>query len=618
MCGIIGYIGKRQALPLLVEGLRRMEYRGYDSAGVAVAMPSGIFTAHAVGMINALDEKLAALSGLAGTLGIGHTRWATHGGVTEQNAHPHADCTGDVWVAHNGIIENYSELKNELTARGHVFRSETDTEVLPHLIEEAARAYPEAGLGEQVRVALQKIIGTYGIVVLDRRAPETLIAARNFSPLLIGIGGGGIGDGEYFVASDASAVLKHTKEVIYLDDGEIAVLTPRGHHVSDLGRNTRTKTSERIEWTDDEVKKDGYAHFMLKEIHGEPEAIENSIRGRIVLEEGGARLGGLADALGVLREAQRILIVGCGTAYHAGRIGEYMLEEYASIPVETDIASEFRYRKPVFRPGDVLLAISQSGETADTLAAVREAKQKGVFTLGIVNVVGSSIARETHAGVYQHIGPEIGVASTKAFTSQVAILALLTLLVGRQRDMSLVTGERIGSELKKIPDLMREILKQERAIKKIAAKYKNAQNFFFLGRKYNLPVALEGALKLKEISYVHAEGCGAGELKHGPIAMIDKHLPSICIVPHDSTYEKMISNMEEIRARKGPIIAIATEGDERVQTIADDVIYIPKTLEMLTPLLSVIPLQLFAYHFGVQHGHDVDKPRNLAKSVTVE
>ncbi len=613
MCGIIGYIGKQRALPLLVEGLRRMEYRGYDSAGVAVVSSKGVFAAHAVGMINALDEKLGTSRGVDGTLGIGHTRWATHGGVTEKNAHPHTDCAGDIWVAHNGIIENYGELKNELTSRGHVFHSETDTEVLPHLIEEAVRAYPEAGRGEQVRVALQKIIGTYGIVVLDKRAPETLIAARNFSPLLIGIG-----DGEYFVASDASAVLKHTKEVIYLDDGEIAVLTRRGHHVSDLGRNALTKTSERIEWTDDEVKKNGYAHFMLKEIHGEPEAIENSIRGRIVLEEGGAKLGGLADALGIVREAQRILVVGCGTAYHAGRIGEYMLEEYAGIPVETDIASEFRYRKPVFRTGDVLLAISQSGETADTLAAVREAKQKGVFTLGIVNVVGSSIARETDGGVYQHIGPEIGVASTKAFTSQVAILALLTLLLGRQREMSLITGERIGSELKKIPDLMRTILEQENAIKKIAAKYKNAQNFFFLGRKYNLPVALEGALKLKEISYVHAEGYGAGELKHGPIAMIDERLPSVCIVPHDSTYEKMLSNMEEIRARKGPIIAIATEGDKRVRTIADDVIYIPKTLEMLTPLLSIIPLQLFAYYFGVQLGHDVDKPRNLAKSVTVE
>lgn len=560
-----------------------------------------------------LEEKIKKSNDIAGVCGISHTRWATHGQVTGENAHPHHDCGKNIWLVHNGIIENYKELKEDLQKLGHTFRSETDTEVMVHLVEEFRNKDKELVLEEALRLALLSVRGTYGIAAVDCREPQKLVAARNFSPLLLGIG-----EGEYFVASDASAVLKHTSRVIYLDDGEMAVLTPQGHKVFDLKRNFQEKPIQEIEWSLEQTQKGGHLHFMLKEILEEPEAIENSLRGRLIPEEGLAKLGGLAEALDKLKVAKRILISCCGTAYFAGRVGEYMFEEYAGIPVEVDFASEFRYRKPVFREGDVFLAISQSGETADTLAALREAKEKGVLTLGIVNVVGSTISRDTDAGVYQHIGPEIGVASTKAFTSQVAISALLTLLLGRQREMSVVMGQRIAKELAAIPDLMRKILGQSDSIKKLALKYQKYQNFLYLGRKYNLPVALEGALKLKEISYVHAEGYGAGEMKHGPIAMIDENFPSVFIAPQDSVYEKMISNIEEVRARKGPVIAIATEGDEKIREIADDVIYIPKTLEMLTPLLSVIPLQLFAYHFGVSRGYDVDKPRNLAKSVTVE
>lgn len=609
MCGIIGYIGKRDAVPVILSGLKSMEYRGYDSSGIALIQGNAIFVERAVGRIANLEIKLASRA-VRGTVGCGHSRWATHGGVTEENAHPHRDCTGAIAVVHNGIIENHKELKSLLGAAGHKFLSETDTEVAAHLVEEELKTND---FESAVRNTLKKVRGTYGFVFLSKNHPNTIIAARNFSPLLLGIG-----DGEYFVASDAAALLKYTTKVVYLDDGEIAALTPSRYTVTDFGKNVLKKEFEEIEWSQEEAEKQGHPHFMRKEIFEEPEAIENSIRGRLIVEEGRAKLGGLSDVLEKLKNAKRILISGCGTAYFAGRVGEYMLEEYAGIPVEVDIASEFRYRKPVFREGDVKLVISQSGETADTLAALREAKEKGIPTLGIVNVVGSSIARETDAGVYQHIGPEIGVASTKAFTSQVAILALLTLLLGRMREMSLVTGERIATELKKIPDHMRRILAKDDAMRQLADKYQYANNFLYLGRKYNLPVAHEGALKIKEIAYVHAEGYGAGEMKHGPIAMIDEKLPSVVIAPQDSVYEKMLSNVEEIRARNGPVIAIATEGDERIRELANDVIYIPKTLEMLTPLLSVIPLQLFAYHFGVQRGYDVDKPRNLAKSVTVE
>jgi glucosamine--fructose-6-phosphate aminotransferase (isomerizing) len=466
---------------------------------------------------------------------------------------------------------------------------------------------------EAVRSSLRKIRGTYGFVIISSTEPGTIIAARNFSPLVIGIG-----SGEYIIASDPSAILKQTKRVVYLDDGEMAVITRDEHKVFDLGLRLQTKEIHEIEWTPEQANQGGYPHFMLKEIFEEPEAIENAMRGRLLPEVGTSKLGGLAEVESELRAAKRILIAACGTAYLAGRVGEYLLEEYAGIPVEVDIASEFRYRKPVFREGDIFLAVSQSGETADTLAALREAKSKGILSLGIVNSVGSSIARDTDAGVYQHAGPEIGVASTKAFISQVTIFTLLTLLLGRQRDMSLTMGTRIAQELSKIPSLVRKVLAGKENIEAIARAYQPYQNFLFLGRKYNMPVALEGALKLKEISYVHAEGYGAGEMKHGPLAMIDGNFPSVVIAPQDSVYEKNISSIEELKARGGPVIAIATEGDRNMQKLADHTIFIPKTLEMLTPLLSVIPLHLFAYYFGVMRGHDVDKPRNLAKSVTVE
>lgn len=613
MCGIVAYIGKKRALPVLLGGIKNLEYRGYDSAGFAVVSDNGVKSEKAVGRVAALEEKIGSAEKFFGKTGIIHSRWATHGKVSEENAHPHSDCAGKIWLVHNGIIENYKELKSDLLKTGHKFSSETDTEALAHLIEEFKNRDPELALEEAVRLALLSVRGTYGLAVIAEDEPEKLIAARNFSPLLLGIG-----EGEYLVASDASAVLKHTKNVIYLDDGEMAVLTPKEHKVYDLRRNIHEKKPQEIEWTYEEAQKGGHPHFMIKEILEGPEAIENSLRGRLITNEGRANLGGLASVLEKLKKAKRILISACGTAYLAGRVGEYMLEEYAGIPVEVDLASEFRYRKPVFREGDVFLVLSQSGETADTLAALREAKEKGVLSLGIVNVVGSTMARDTDAGVYQHIGPEIGVASTKAFSSQVAILALFSLLLGRQREMSVVTGERIAKELNKIPGLMKQVIAASDHVKNLAQKYQRYNNFLFLGRKYNFPVALEGALKLKEISYVHAEGCSAGEMKHGPIAMIDENFPSVFIAPQDSVYEKMISNIEEVRARKGPIIAIATEGDEKIRDLADDVIYIPKTLEMLTPLLSVVPLQLFAYHFGVLRGYDVDKPRNLAKSVTVE
>lgn len=610
MCGIIGYIGKRDALPIIMDGLKRMEYRGYDSSGFVVFGEEGsVVSEKTAGKLANLEAEIAEKQ-IKGSVGCGHNRWATHGGVTKENAHPHTDCKNNIWVVHNGIIENYKELKENLRSSGHQFSSETDTEVLAHLVEEELGTYP---FEEAVRLALQKVRGTYGIVVLSKNEPETLIAARNFSPLLLGIG-----NGEYFVASDASAVLKHTARVVYLDDGEIAVVKKDGHTVYDLGRNIRNKPYHEIDWSEDLAQKSGFAHFMQKEIFEGPGAIENSIRGRLVPEEGRAKLGGLAEVLPKLKDARRLIISGCGTAYFAGRTGEYALEEYAGIPVEVDLAAEFRYRKPVFQDGDLFLVLSQSGETADTLGALREAKEKGVPALGIVNVVGSTIARETDAGIYQHIGPEIGVASTKAFLSQVTILILLTLLLGRQRNMSLVTGERIARELQKIPSLVRSILDKAEHIHRVAEKYQRYNNFLYLGRKYNYPVAAEGALKLKEISYAHAEGYSAGEMKHGPIAMIDENFPSVCIAPSDSVYEKMLSNIQEIKARKGPVIVVATEGNKEIQELADDVIYIPKTLEMLTPLLSVVPLQLFAYYFGVLRGLDVDRPRNLAKSVTVE
>jgi len=546
---------------------------------------------------------------LANSIFTHNSRWATHGRVSKENAHPHWDCRKNIFLVHNGIIENYRELKEKLIKEGHKFLSETDTEVLAHLIEKFFRG----NLEEAVIKALKLVKGTYGLAIISRKDPEKIVVARNSSPILIGVG-----DDEYFMASDASAILAHTKKVVYLNDGEIAVITPKGINFTNLGREKLLKKTETLEWDLEKAQKTGYPHFMLKEIFEQPEALRNSLAGRLIEKEGLAKLGGLESVQDKLREIERLIIVACGTAYLAGLVGEYMLEEYAGIPTEVELASEFRYRKPIFDKKTALLCISQSGETADTLAALREAQRKGILTLGIVNVVGSSISRETEAGVYNHIGPEMAVASTKAFTSQIIISALLTLFLGRQRQMSLVMGQRIAKEIKRLPDLVKKVLKQAPLIKKLAKKYYRAKNFLFLGRKYNFPIALEGALKLKEISYIHAEGYAAGEMKHGPIALIDKNFPTFGIAPSDSVYEKMISNLEEIKARGGPILVLATGGNQEIKKITNNIIYIPKTLEMLTPILSVVPLQLFAYYIAVLLGKDVDRPRNLAKVISVE
>jgi glucosamine--fructose-6-phosphate aminotransferase (isomerizing) len=614
MCGIIGYIGKNNALPVLIDGLKRLEYRGYDSSGVALYLGDNIESIKAVGKIKELEEKLknpltpqSPLSG--GHIGIAHTRWATHGAPSEANAHPHTDCSGKIWLVHNGIIENYKELKEKLEDKGHKFISQTDTEVIAHLIEDLY----DGDLSSSLIKALKLLKGAYGIALMHKDHPDKILAAKMGSPLAIGLG-----EGETIIASDISAIIFHTKQVIYLDDGEIAEIGKNNLKIFNIDNIEINKEVKKIEWDIEAATKGGLPHFMLKEIFEQPESISLSIAGRSLVKEGKAKLGGLDSVSEKIRNINKIIIVGCGTAKHAGLVGEYMLEEYAEIPVEVEYASEFRYRKPIIDKNTAVLAISQSGETADTLAAIREAKEKGALTLGIVNVVGSTIAREIDAGAYNHIGPEIAVASTKAFTSQLAILALMTVYFGRQRKMSLVMGERILNELLEIPALIKKILKASDEIKNIAAKYKEAKNFAFLGRKYNSPTALEGALKLKEISYIHSEGFASGEMKHGAIALIDENFPSICIVPQDSVYEKNLSNIAEIKARSGKVIAIATEGDEKIKELVDDVIYIPKTLEMLTPILATIPLQLFAYYMAVLKGLDVDKPRNLAKSVTVE
>jgi len=612
MCGIVGYIGKNNDLKLGLEALKRLEYRGYDSAGLAFFNQDKkeIFYIKSAGRIENLEKKIEeSKMNLSGNPSIFHTRWATHGGVTNENAHPHFDCQKNIFLVHNGIIENYRELKKGLINEGHKFTSETDTEVLCHLIEK----FFEGNLEEAVRKSLRLVRGTYGLVIISKKDPNKIVAARNFSPLALAFNGqGGI------IASDPAALISYSKKVIFLDDGEIAVIKADDFSIFDLDKKLKEKEEVLLDWTIEEAQKGGYPHFMLKEIMEQSESLKDSQRGRLILEEGMAKLGGLESVKEKLRDIKRFIIVACGTAYHAGLVGEYMLEEYAGIPVEVEVASEFRYKKPVLNKDTAVLAISQSGETADTLAAIKEAKEKGILALGIVNSVGSTIARETDAGVYNHAGPEIGVASTKAFTSQLEVLALWTLLLGRQREMSLVIGQRIAKEISRIPDLVKEVLKTAPEIEKLAKKYKNYNNFLFLGRKYNFPIALEGALKLKEISYIHSEGYSAGEMKHGPIALISEKFPALAICPEDSVYDKMISNIEEIKARKGKVIALTTKGNEKIKELVDDVIYIPKTLEMLTPILSVIPLQLFAYYAGVLRGCDVDKPRNLAKSVTVE
>lgn len=607
MCGIFAYTGEKDAGKILLNGLSLLEYRGYDSAGVYTPESGGV---RAVGAVGELRKKVPA--GFSGKSGIAHLRWATHGEPSEINAHPHTDCTEDIWVVHNGIIENHKELKKKLEKSGHTFLSETDTEVLAHLIEEHIKEnggdFEKAAFG-----ALREVRGTYGLAIQCKSEPERIIAARMGAPVVLGLG-----QGENFIASDPSPILEHTRSVVFLEDGEVAVITPSSHKISKLDATSVSRAPEKIDWSAEEAQKGGYEHFMLKEIMEGPEVIQNTLRGRLIPDKGFAKLGGLEIVKEKIAEIERIIIVGCGTAYYAALAGEYMLEEFAGIPVEVELGSEFRYRKPVLNQRTIVLGISQSGETADTLEAIREGKRKGALTLGIVNSVGSTIARETDAGVYNHAGPEIGVASTKALVSQLTALALLTIFLGRQRKMSAETGKQIAKELLALPMKLQKILENRERIEALAKKYAHHRDFLFIGRKYNYPIAFEGALKLKEISYIHAEGCGAGEMKHGPIAMIDKNFPTLALAPTDSVYEKMISNIEEIKARKGPVIAIATEGNNEIRNLADDVLYVPKTLEMLAPILNVVPLQLFAYYFAREKGLNVDRPRNLAKSVTVE
>jgi len=604
MCGIIGYIGKRPAFPILLSGLRRLEYRGYDSFGFFVLDKNKNFLLKKIGKISDFESEFSGGENIEGKAGIGHTRWATTGQVTEENTHPHYDCGHNIFLVHNGIIENYKELKEKLISEGHKFYSETDTEVLAHLVEK----YFDGNLEEAVRRALKDVRGTYGICVISKRDPQKLIAAKFGSPLILGIN-----NDEFLVASDPSAIISHTRQVITLDDNEIAVISPDKFFI------LKEKPIEKIEWERGEAQKQGFSHYLLKEIYEEPEAIEKSIVGRMIPEQGLAKLGGLEQVSEQLKKIRKLIIVGCGTAGYAAGVGEYMFEEYAKLPTKAEVASEFRYKDSILDDKTAVLAISQSGETADTLEAVKEAKRKGSLTLGLINIVGSSIARETDAGVYYRIGSEIGVAATKTFISQLSILALMTVFLSRQREMSLVTGRRILEELQKLPDLAKKVLNQAEQIKKLANKYSEYRNFYFLGRKYNFPLALEGALKLKEVAWkIHAEGLPAGEMKHGQIALIDKNFPTVCICPSDSVYGKMKNAIEEIKAREGKILAVSTEGNQEIENLADDVIYIPRTLEMLTPILTAIPLHLFAAYLGLELGLDIDKPRNLAKSVTVE
>ena len=608
MCGIVGYVGTREAPPLLLEGLKRLEYRGYDSAGVSITNGGGLETRKAAGKISKLETVMNG-SPIHGTVGIAHTRWATHGAPTECNAHPHHDCTNTIAVVHNGIIENASTLKAQLEARGHEFRSETDTEVLAHLIE----AEYEDDLEGAVADALRQVEGTYGIAVVSSRDPDKIVAARKGSPLLLGVG-----EGEYYVASDASAILQHTRQVVYLDDGEVAVLSRNGYQVVDLRERQLQKPVTKIDWDLEQIEKGGFPHFMLKEIFEQPQTIENTMRGRLLLEEGDAKLGGIDLPAEKLLEADQIIITACGTSWHAGLIGEQLIEEFARIPVEVEYASEFRYRNAVVTPKTIAIVISQSGETADTLAALREAKNRGATTIGIVNVVGSTISRETDCGMFTHAGPEIGVASTKAFTSQVVALALFTLKLARMRGLSVVKGREIAEALHKLPGQIQQILDRASEIETLAEEFKRAPNFLYLGRGYNFPTALEGALKLKEISYIHAEGYPAAEMKHGPIALIDEMMPVVFIAPHDSVFEKLVSNVQEVKARRGTVIAITTRDEEALEGKVDYEFRIPETIEELTPVLAAIPLQLLAYYIAVKRGANVDQPRNLAKSVTVE
>jgi glucosamine--fructose-6-phosphate aminotransferase (isomerizing) len=608
MCGIIGYIGTRGATPLLLEGLKRMEYRGYDSAGVAVMNGSGVETRKAAGKISQLERALAARP-VEGDLGIGHTRWATHGVPNECNAHPHVDCKGDIAVVHNGIIENSGTLKKGLEARGHEFASDTDTEVIAHLIEEAF----DENLEDAVIEALWQIEGTYGIAVVSSKDRNKIVAARKGSPLLLGLG-----DGEYYVASDVSAILAQTREVVYLDDGDVAVLTRDGYTILNQRAQQLERGVSKIDWDLDQIERGGFDHFMLKEIFEQPATIENCMRGRLLPDQGTTKLGGLNMTDEELLKFDNILITACGTSWHSALIGEHMLESLARVPVEVEYASELRYRNPIVSDKTLCIVISQSGETADTLAAMREAKSRGARTYGIVNVVGSTIARESDGGIYVHAGPEIGVASTKAFTSQVIALLLFTIKLARLRNLSMDDGKEIIEELQRLPAKIQNVLDRAADIEKIAEDFKNAQNFLYLGRGYSFPTALEGALKLKEISYIHAEGYPAAEMKHGPIALIDEKMPVVFVTPHDSVFDKVVSNVQEVKARGGRVIAITTRDEEALEGKLDYEFRIPETKDMLTPVLASIPLQLLAYYIAVKRGANVDQPRNLAKSVTVE
>ncbi len=610
MCGIIAYVGNKDIQPVLLEGLKRLEYRGYDSAGICIGMKSGFFVRKAPGRISVLEQRLAAEKAVPrGYVGMAHTRWATHGAPTEVNAHPHTDDRQQVAVVHNGIIENYAAIKQLLSAQGRRFVSETDTEVLAMLIGHFYRG----NLVRAVQAALQEVRGTYGLAVMAAGEPETLVVARRGSPLLIGVG-----RDEYIVASDAAAIVAHTTQVIYLNDSEMAVLTPQRFQTTTLDNVPVTKQVQEVEISLEQIELGGFPHFMLKEICEQPQAIANCLRGRLDPSQGRVVLGGLTPHLRDIVRAKRIVIMGCGTAWHAGLVGEFLLEELAKIPTEVEYASEFRYRNPIIEDHTLVIAISQSGETADTLAALREARERGAFILGIVNVVGSTIARETDAGIYLHVGPEIGVASTKAFCGQIVVETLLALSIARRKYMSQSVLEEFLQALDRIPSQMQAVLRQSDAVRAVAGQYAFRENWLFLGRGFNYPVALEGALKLKEISYIHAEGLPAAEMKHGPLALINLGMPAVFIATRGSQYDKLLGNIQEVKARGGKIIAVANEGDQQVDQLADHVFHVPDTIEPLQPLLTVLPLQLLAYHAAVARGCNVDKPRNLAKSVTVE
>ena len=608
MCGIIGYIGGREAAPILVAGLHRLEYRGYDSAGVAIQNGDGVAVVKLAGRVAALHEELERRP-VHGTSGIAHTRWATHGAPTTVNAHPHRDCHGDVALVHNGIIENADGLRTALEAAGHRFATETDTETLAHLIEDA----PGDTLEARVIAALAHVEGTYGLAVMSAAEPGKIVVARQGSPVLLGIG-----DDELFVASDASAVLEHTRSVVYLDDGDIAVLTPGGYHVLDRESHVQLREVDDVAWDLGAIELGGYAHFMLKEICEQPETVRATLRGRLLPDQGTARLNGLNLTPDDCRAVQRVLILACGTSWHSGLVGRELIEELAGIPVQVEYASEYRYRRPLSQPGTLAIAVSQSGETADTLEAMRAARAAGARVVGIVNVVGSTIAREAQGGIYLHAGPEIGVASTKAFTSQIVALALLGLYLGRERGLSEERGRELVCRLIQLPQLVARALELEPQVRALAQRFAEVPNALYLGRGVNFPVALEGALKLKEISYIHAEGYPAAEMKHGPIALIDENMPVVFVAPNDAVYGKVCSNMQEVRARRGRIIAVTTEGNGDLSALAEAQLKVPATLPLLSPIVTTIPLQLLAYHIAVLRGCDVDRPRNLAKSVTVE